>query len=79
MYVHEWAQVAASTKAPVPNVNEIDLDIQAAVGVFSSGCGFAAGHVEQYQLHVWHMRPSYRSVARSGCNPSSESEILAPA
>ncbi len=52
MYVHGWGQVNASTKAPVPNLNEIDLDIQwrpkmgAVKGLWLR---FRYGHVEQYQ------------------------------
>ena len=51
-YVHGWGQVFPSTKEPVPNVNEIDLDIQyrpdlgALKGLWLR---FRYGHVVQYQ------------------------------
>jgi outer membrane OprD family porin len=51
-YVHGWGQVSPSTKAPVPNVNEIDLDIQwrPKMGAFTGlWLRFRYGHVEQYQ------------------------------
>jgi hypothetical protein len=51
-YVHGWGKVSPSTKEPVPNVNEIDLDIQyrpdlgALKGLWLR---FRYGHVVQYQ------------------------------
>jgi hypothetical protein len=51
-YVHGWSEVSPSTKTPVPNVNEIDFDIQyrpelgALKGLWLR---FRYGHVVQYQ------------------------------
>jgi hypothetical protein len=52
LFTHGWGQVSPSTKTPVPNVNEIDADIQwrpRAGALKGFWFRFRYGHVEQYQ------------------------------
>jgi outer membrane OprD family porin len=52
LYDHGWAQVNPSTKAPVPNVNEVDADVQwRPEWTVLKGLRFRAhyAHVEQYE------------------------------
>ena len=52
LYDHGWAQVNPTTKKPVPNVNEIDVDVQWRPTLSAlKGLWFRAryGHVEQYE------------------------------
>jgi hypothetical protein len=51
-FVHGWGEVSPSTKAPVPNNNEIDLDIQwrpPAGSLKGLWLRFRYGHVERLQ------------------------------
>lgn len=52
LYDHGWGEVSPSTKAPVPNVNEIDVDVQwRPEWSVLKGLSFRAryAHVEQYE------------------------------